>query len=164
MKDKYIESRGVRITVRRDLIKVEATEQLPNRPLLITIDREGQRLTGGTWNPGGNAFKIIPPLNTDFDVTTCDVTVKDGTRTVCQWKSGTKTISVQCGWMKCIVCSDSRLRPGQMWVGHDKFGQDEWVECPECHGECRVPQYKIYNPETGLEIDYERQSGELLIV
>jgi hypothetical protein len=161
--DKYIESRGVRITVNRGLIKVEAFEEPAGSPYGIEVWLEGQLLTRGAWDPRGHAFKLIPPMGTTIDLPRCDVIVKSGSAVVCQWKSGTKTITVQCGWMKCVACSDTRLYPGRMWVGKDKLGFDEWVDCPECRGTARVPQYKHLNPETGLEIDYERQAGELAI-
>jgi NAD-dependent SIR2 family protein deacetylase len=61
-------------------------------------------------------------------------------------------IQQQVGWMKCVACSDSKLRPGMM---HVRDGQ--WVQCPACQGKAVVPQVKIFNPLTGREIDYERQ-------
>lgn len=60
-------------------------------------------------------------------------------------------ISQQVGWMPCVACRDSKLKPGYMWVG-----RDEWILCPECKGKSVVPRYKLLDPRTGCEIDYER--------
>jgi hypothetical protein len=59
-------------------------------------------------------------------------------------------IQKQVGWKKCVACSDSRLRPGMMWIG-----ANNWIECPSCKGKKVVPRVKLYDPATGQEIDYE---------
>jgi hypothetical protein len=179
----YVQSRGIRITVARDLIKVEcATEEGIRHgtgPLLIEIDYLGVRQTEGWWDPRGHAFSIIPPRGHALDLSKCDVRVKrptDGVRVVdgtilkessfvlCEHTGGQKFITVQCGRMKCVACSDAtRLRPGQMWLGKDKFGFDEWCVCPECNGTGEVPRYKHLDPNTGLEIDYEAVNRPLIV-
>jgi hypothetical protein len=61
-------------------------------------------------------------------------------------------IQQQVGWKKCVACSDSKLRPGMMWIGGNN-----WIECPECKGKAVVPKYRHLDPQTGREINYERQ-------
>lgn len=61
-------------------------------------------------------------------------------------------IQQQTGWQKCVACSDSKLRPGMMWIGGNN-----WIVCPECQGKAMVPKVKLLDPATGREIDYERQ-------
>jgi hypothetical protein len=63
----------------------------------------------------------------------------------------------QIGWQKCIACSDSRTRPGMMWLGLTKIGTDIFTPCPECNGTTQVPQYIVVDARTGKEIDYEAQ-------
>lgn len=64
----------------------------------------------------------------------------------------------QFGWMPCVACFDSRkLRLGYMYLLKDKWGSDEWCVCPVCNGKGEVPQYKVFDPVTGKEIDYENQ-------
>lgn len=63
----------------------------------------------------------------------------------------------QVGWMRCVACSDSILRPGWMWLGVTRAGVDDWIICPECMGTSQVPRYEIVNALTGERIDYEAQ-------
>jgi hypothetical protein len=65
-------------------------------------------------------------------------------------------IHQQIGWMKCIACSDSKLRPGYQWIGGN-----EWILCPSCKGKSVVPRYKVMDPRTGREIDYEAPAARL---
>ena len=67
----------------------------------------------------------------------------------------TKVIYRQCGWMKCVACSDSVKYIGRMWVGYDKLGQDRTIICQACLGAGEVAQYQIIDAATGEEIDYE---------
>jgi hypothetical protein len=176
----YVQSRGIRITVARDLVKVECAERPDTEgPLKIEIDYLGIRQTEGMWNPLGHAFKIVPPPGADLDLSKCDVRVKrvaggarmvgavllkDSDHVLCEYHSGQRFVTVQCGRMKCVACSDAiRLRPGQMWLGKDKFGADEWCVCPECSGTGEVPRYKHLDPNTGLEIDYEGANRPLIV-
>lgn len=55
----------------------------------------------------------------------------------------------QVGWDKCVACSDSRLKPGYQWVF------THWIVCPACNGTAQTPRYKLFDPRTGEEIDYE---------
>lgn len=165
MKELSVESRGVRIVLRQDLIKIEASQELVSRPLAIEVDYQGQRQTHAIWkNPWGPAFSIYPPAGLLIDLRQCDVRVKDGLFTLCEWKGGGQLIIQQCGWLPCVACRDSKLRPGQMWVGKERTGIDRWITCPECGGTGQVPQVRYIDPVTGLEIDYERQNEPLLIV
>jgi hypothetical protein len=58
----------------------------------------------------------------------------------------------QVGWMKCVACSDSKLRPGMMWIGGNN-----WIQCPECEGKAMVPRFKLMDPLSGREINQEGQ-------
>jgi hypothetical protein len=60
-------------------------------------------------------------------------------------------IQKQVGWLKCVACSDSKLRPGHMWIGGNN-----WIVCPECNGTSQVAKYQLYDPLTGKEINHER--------
>ncbi len=60
------------------------------------------------------------------------------------------------GWMSCIACSDFKNRPGQMWLGYDRTGEDCTITCPVCKGTTFVPRFKHFDARTGQEIDYER--------
>lgn len=156
--DKYIDSNGVRITVNPLTIKVDATAQHPRAaPLEISIIYQGLTQTINLWDPTGPGYTIGRPIDSDINCEKCDVVVRRGLHTLCQWRSGTKMIIQQNGTMKCVACSDSRLRPGHQFVGKDKLGIDQWIVCPECRGESVVPRYKYIDPDTGKEIDYEQQ-------
>lgn len=160
---KYIESNGVRITVQRDKAVVSVVAELPDRPLQVEVDYLGVRQTEGPMNPSGPDWTLIPPLGSQVDITHCTIRIKDGEFVLCEWKGGSKFITQQCGWLPCVACKDSKLRPGSMWVGHSRAGIDQWITCPECRGTAVVPQYRYYDPYTGLEIDYERQDNRLTV-
>lgn len=64
-------------------------------------------------------------------------------------------IAVPVGVMPCIACSDFRQRPGQMWLGYSRGGEDLFITCPVCKGTGEVPRVKHLDIRTGQEIDYE---------
>lgn len=64
--------------------------------------------------------------------------------------------AVPVGWMPCVACSDFRKRPGQMWLGYSKGGEDLFITCPVCLGKGEVPRVKHFDARTGQEIDYEK--------
>ena len=68
-------------------------------------------------------------------------------------------ITEQIGWQKCVACSDSRTHPGEMWLGSVK-GAREYIVCPVCHGERRVPLVR-YRDLQGREIEPERIGREV---
>jgi hypothetical protein len=66
-------------------------------------------------------------------------------------------VAVPIGYMRCVACSDFRKRPGQMWLGYNpRTHEDEFVDCPVCHGTGQVTRLKHVDIRTGQEIDYER--------
>lgn len=67
-------------------------------------------------------------------------------------KTAQLVVQKQVGWQPCIACSDSKLRPGMIWIGGNN-----WIQCPECKGTAQVPKVKLFDPATGIEINYERQ-------
>ena len=153
---KLVECRGVQIAVSRGAIRVSATESIP-RVLRIEVDLGGIPMTSGDWNPMGRSFTLIPPEDC-ADLHRFNVRVLDGTFVLCEYRGGQPYTVIQCGWNKCLACSDSQLKPGHMWVGHNRAGIDEWITCPECRGTSLTPRYKYVDPATGREIDYESQA------
>ena len=73
-------------------------------------------------------------------------------------------ISRQIGWMKCIACSDNKLHPGIMWLGHNSIGADINVTCPECSGTGQVPQYEHIDVRTGQRLDYEKPNQKFVMI
>lgn len=65
-------------------------------------------------------------------------------------------VSVPCGTMRCVACSDFKQQPGQMWLGYTKAGTDMLIACPACRGTGVVTRYKMLDARTGQEIDYEK--------
>jgi hypothetical protein len=61
----------------------------------------------------------------------------------------------QVGWMKCVACSDYKRLAGRMWLGVNRAGIDEVVDCPVCNGTGQVAKYQVVDVATGKEIDYE---------
>lgn len=58
----------------------------------------------------------------------------------------------QIGWMKCVACKDAPpTHRGQQWVFSG------YIQCPMCNGRGEVPRYKVMDPRSGREIDYEGQ-------
>jgi hypothetical protein len=71
-------------------------------------------------------------------------------------------IAVPVGWMRCVACSDFRQRPGQMWLGYSRSGEDLCITCPVCKGTGQVERLKHLDVRTGQEIDYEKP-GQLFV-
>lgn len=65
-------------------------------------------------------------------------------------------VTMPVGWMKCVACSDFRQRPGQMWLGYSRGGEDLFITCPACKGTGQVERFKQIDIRNGKEIDYER--------
>lgn len=65
-------------------------------------------------------------------------------------------VAIPVGWMPCVACSDFRTRPGRMWLGYDRTGEDLTITCPVCKGTAQVERVKHIDVRTGQEIDYER--------
>jgi hypothetical protein len=73
-------------------------------------------------------------------------------------------VAVPVGWMPCIACSDFRTRPGQMWLGYSKGGEDLCITCPACKGTGQVEHVKHLDIRTGREIDYERPGQRFIFL
>jgi hypothetical protein len=71
-------------------------------------------------------------------------------------------IAVQSGVMPCVACSDFKTRPGQMWLGVTRGGEDMFITCPVCQGTAEVARMKHLDARTGREIDYEKPGQKFI--
>lgn len=66
------------------------------------------------------------------------------------------------GWMPCVACSDFKTRPGRMWLGYTKGGDDLTITCPVCKGAGQVERFQHVDVRTGQPIDPERP-GQIFV-
>ena len=71
-------------------------------------------------------------------------------------------VTVPCGWMPCVACSDFKKTPGLMWVGYTYTRADEFIVCPVCNGTGQVEKLKNIDIRTGKEIDYEAPNQKFI--
>lgn len=73
-------------------------------------------------------------------------------------------IAVPVGLMPCVACSDFRTKPGTMWLGYSRTGEDYTMTCPVCKGTAQVERFRYLDVRTGQEIDYERPGQKFVHV